>query len=75
VRNPEGLEVPAEVVEIAAAAAAWYSKSRAAAKAEVHFCRASDVTKPRGAPAGLVQLSKWRSVRVKPAIPQDQEDT
>lgn len=74
VRNPEGLEVPVEVVEIAAAAAAWYSKSRAAAKAEVHFCRAADVTKPRGAPAGLVQLSKWKSVKVKPAIPQDQED-
>jgi hypothetical protein len=32
----------------------------------VHYCRASDVSKPRGAPAGLVELSKWKSVRVKP---------
>ena len=74
VRNPAGVEVPPEVVEVAAAAAAWYSKSRSAAKAEVHFCRASDVSKPRGAPAGLVQLSRWKSVKVKPAIPAGQEE-
>jgi len=70
VRNPEGVDVPPEVLEVAAAAAAWYSKSRSAAKTEVHYCRASEVSKPRGAPAGLVQLSKWKSVKVKPAIPQ-----
>jgi len=66
VRNPEGSEVPREVVEKAAALAAWYSKSRGAARVEVHYCRVSDVSKPRGAPAGLVQLSKWKSVKVKP---------
>jgi predicted ribosome quality control (RQC) complex YloA/Tae2 family protein len=73
VRNPGGDEVPREVLEVAAAAAAWYSKSRGAAKVDVHFCRASDVSKPRGAPAGLVELSKWKSVRVKPAIPDEPE--
>jgi predicted ribosome quality control (RQC) complex YloA/Tae2 family protein len=66
VRNPEGSEVPREVVEKAAALAAWYSKSRGAPRVEVHYCRVSDVSKPRGAPAGLVQLSKWKSVKVKP---------
>ncbi len=66
VRNPEGSEVPREVVEKAAAFAAWYSKARGAPRVEVHYCRASDVSKPRGAPAGLVQLSKWKSVKVKP---------
>ena len=71
VRNPEGGEVPREVLEVAAAAAAWYSKSRGAAKVDVHWCRAADVSKPRGAPAGLVELSKWKSVKVKPAIPED----
>jgi predicted ribosome quality control (RQC) complex YloA/Tae2 family protein len=70
IRNPTGGEVPREVLEVAAAAAAWYSKSRAAAKVDVHFCRAADVSKPRGAPAGLVQLAKWKSVKVKPAVPQ-----
>jgi predicted ribosome quality control (RQC) complex YloA/Tae2 family protein len=69
VRNPDGGEVPKAVVEIAAAAAAWYSKSRSAQRVEVHLCRASDVSKPRGAPAGLVELARWKSVKVKPALP------
>ncbi|WP_437761440.1 NFACT RNA binding domain-containing protein [Sorangium sp. So ce281] len=69
VRNPERVEVPREVVERAAAAAAWYSKARSAAKVEVHVCRAADVSKPRGAPAGTVQLARWKSVRVRPEIP------
>jgi predicted ribosome quality control (RQC) complex YloA/Tae2 family protein len=73
VRNPEGGEVPKEVLEVAAAAAAWYSKSRGASRVEVHFCRASDVSKPRGAPAGLVQLAKWKSVKVVPALPAGSE--
>ncbi|WP_441288778.1 NFACT RNA binding domain-containing protein [Sorangium sp. KYC3313] len=69
VRNPERVEVPREVVERAAAAAAWYSKARSAAKVEVHVCRAADVSKPRGAPAGTVQLARWKSVRVRPELP------
>ncbi|MGK3996817.1 NFACT RNA binding domain-containing protein [Sorangium sp. So ce1024] len=66
VRNPDRGEVPREVVERAAAAAAWYSKARGAARVEVHVCRAADVSKPRGAPAGLVQLARWKSVKVRP---------
>jgi len=70
VRNPDGGEIPRSVVEAAAAAAAWYSKSRNAAKVEVHFCRVADVSKPRGAPTGLVQLARWKSIRVVPGIPE-----
>ncbi len=66
IRNPEGGEVPREVVEGAAAAAAWYSKARAASRVEVHVCRVADVSKPRGAPTGMVELSRWKAVRVKP---------
>jgi predicted ribosome quality control (RQC) complex YloA/Tae2 family protein len=66
VRNPTGGEVPREVVERAAAAAAWYSKARAAPKVEVHYCKVADVSKPRGAPTGLVELARWKSVKVKP---------
>ncbi|HEY4117069.1 MAG TPA: NFACT RNA binding domain-containing protein [Byssovorax sp.] len=69
VQNPDGLEVPREVVEWAAKIAAWYSKARGAAKVEVHVCRASEVSKPRGAPAGLVELARWKSLRVKPELP------
>jgi predicted ribosome quality control (RQC) complex YloA/Tae2 family protein len=67
VRNPDRGEVPKAVIEGAAALAAWYSKARAAKSVEVHVCRAGDVRKPRGAPAGLVELARWTSVRVKPA--------
>jgi predicted ribosome quality control (RQC) complex YloA/Tae2 family protein len=74
VRNPERGEVPKAVIEVAAAAAAWYSKARNAAKVEVHVCRAADVSKPRGAPAGLVQLARYKSVRVKPAAPGAETD-
>jgi predicted ribosome quality control (RQC) complex YloA/Tae2 family protein len=69
VRNPGRGEVPREVVEAAAAAAAWYSKARNAARVEVHVCRASDVSKPRGAPTGLVELARWKSVKVRPGVP------
>src|SRR5262245_6245501 len=48
VKNPTKGEIPREVIEKAAAAAAWYSKSRGAPKAAVDYCRASDVSKPRG---------------------------
>lgn len=74
VRNPERGEVPRSVVEVAAAAAAWYSKARGSPKVEVHVCRAGEVSKPRGAPAGLVQLARFKSVRVRPAAPGAEGD-
>jgi predicted ribosome quality control (RQC) complex YloA/Tae2 family protein len=71
VKNPDRVELPRSVIEAAAALAAWYSKSRGAPRVEVHYCRASDVSKPRGAPAGLVELSRWKSVKVQPAAAPD----
>jgi predicted ribosome quality control (RQC) complex YloA/Tae2 family protein len=72
VRNPGHTEIPQPVIERAAALSAWYSKARAASRVEVHYCRAGDVKKPRGAPAGLVELARYKSVRVKPsAAPSD----
>lgn len=67
VRNPTQGEVPRPVIERAAALAAWHSKARGASRVEVHMCRVRDVSKPRGAPAGLVELARWKSVRVRPA--------
>jgi predicted ribosome quality control (RQC) complex YloA/Tae2 family protein len=69
IRNPQRGEVPQAVIETAAAAAAWYSKARSAARVEVHLCRVADVSKPRGAPAGLVEIARYKRVRVRPAIP------
>jgi len=66
VRNPERSEVPREVIEKAAQLAAWYSKARGAPRVEVHVCRVSDVRKPRGAPAGLVELARYDRIKVTP---------
>jgi predicted ribosome quality control (RQC) complex YloA/Tae2 family protein len=67
IRNPHTREVPREVLERAASLAAWYSKARDARSVEVHYCRASEVRKPARAPAGLVELASFKSLRVKPA--------
>jgi len=66
VRNPNHLPaLPPNVVERAAALAAWHSKARGRARVEVHVCRVADVHKRRGAPAGEVELRRWERVRVR----------
>jgi predicted ribosome quality control (RQC) complex YloA/Tae2 family protein len=74
VRNPDKLAIPDDVIETAAALAGWYSKARGAPKVEVHYCRAANVSKPRGAPAGLVQLTRHQRIKVRPASPQEESD-
>lgn len=71
IRNPDRRDdVPREVVEVAAQLAAYHSKARdARGKVEVHLCRAADVRKPRGVPAGTVQLKRWSGVKVYPRNP------
>jgi predicted ribosome quality control (RQC) complex YloA/Tae2 family protein len=66
IRVPEGVDdVPRPVVERAAQLAAWHSKAQnARGKIEVHVCRVADVRKPRGAPAGQVQIRRWDAVKV-----------
>lgn len=72
IRNPDRLPVPKSVIEKAASYAAWYSKARAGGSVEVHYCRASEIRKPRGAPAGLVHLERYSRVRVRPRPPEDE---
>jgi len=65
VRNPDKLDaLPRAVVERAAELAARHSKARDARRVDVHLCRVADVSKPRGAPAGQVELRRWERVRV-----------
>jgi predicted ribosome quality control (RQC) complex YloA/Tae2 family protein len=73
VRNPGRLsELPRAVVLRAAELAAWHSKARfARGKVEVHFCRVSDVSKPRGFERGQVLLRRWESVKVYPRGEED----
>jgi predicted ribosome quality control (RQC) complex YloA/Tae2 family protein len=71
IRTPDsGDDIPRAVVERAAAWAAWHSKARnARGKVEVHVCRAADVRKPRGVPAGTVELRRFDRVKVYPRDP------
>jgi predicted ribosome quality control (RQC) complex YloA/Tae2 family protein len=69
VRNPARAELPRSVLETAAQITAWYSKARGAPKVEVSYCPAGHVSKPRGAPAGLVEMATEKTVRVSPKLP------
>ena len=65
IRNPDRGDVPRHVVKQAAELAAAHSKAKhARGKIDVHVCRACDVTKPRGAKPGSVQLRRHESVKV-----------
>jgi hypothetical protein len=66
IRNPERLpQLPREVVETAAALAAWHSKARESrGKIDVHVCRAADVSKPRGYAPGKVIIRRFDRLRV-----------
>ena len=74
IRKPDKGDVPRAVIEKAAAAAAWYSKARGAPRVEVHYCHARDVSKPRGAPAGLVEITRWKVIKVAPAAPPGKDE-
>lgn len=66
VRNPEGRDIPREILMKAAALAAFYSKGRTSGKVSVTYTRAGFVRKPRGAKPGLVSLTDRKSLMVKP---------
>lgn len=74
VRNPDGGQVPKDIVEKAAQLAAWYSKARGAPRVEVHACRVSDVSKPRGAPRGQVEIRRYTRIKVQPSLLDNEED-
>ncbi len=66
----EGVPPPREAVEAAAAIAAWHSKARNGGVVAVSCCAARDVSKPRGVPAGTVQIHRERVVKVRPGLPE-----
>ncbi len=60
-------DAPHEDVIFAASLAAFFSKARNEGKPAVIVARAKDVSKPRGAPPGLVVVAKERVVVGRPA--------
>ncbi len=65
----DGVEPPREIVDAAAAVAAYHSKQRDGGTVAVTGTRARYVSKPRGVPAGTVSIRKERVFKVRPAVP------
>lgn len=60
-------ELTKKTIEEAASLAAFHSKGREAGKVEVIYAEARHVKKPKGAKPGLVTVSEFKSVYVRPA--------
>lgn len=59
-------ELTKKTIEEAASFAAFHSKARAAGKVEVVYTEAKHVRKPPGAKPGMVTITGFKSVRVRP---------
>jgi predicted ribosome quality control (RQC) complex YloA/Tae2 family protein len=67
VRNPAGVaSLPRATAQFAAGLAAGYSKLRGGGRVAVHLCTCAEVSKPRGLPAGKVQIERYRTVHATP---------
>lgn len=64
--NPEGRNIPGDVLEKAASLAAFHSKGRLERKVPVAYTTARFVKKPKGAKAGLVTLSERKTIIAVP---------
>jgi predicted ribosome quality control (RQC) complex YloA/Tae2 family protein len=63
---PPGVDPDRQTLKRAAAIAAYHSKTREAGVVAVSGTRAQNVTKPRHAPAGTVQIRKEEVFKVRP---------
>jgi predicted ribosome quality control (RQC) complex YloA/Tae2 family protein len=66
---PEGVEADRRTLEAAAAIAAYHSKARNAGVVPVSCTRARNVSKPRGAKPGTVEIRKETVLKVRPGLP------
>ena len=68
-QGPEGEEPDKTVLKAAASVAAYHSKARAAGVVPVSCTKAQNVSKPRGAKPGTVQIKKETILKVRPGLP------
>jgi len=66
----EGEEPDRETLKLAASIAAYHSKARTGGVVAVSCTRARNVSKPRGAKPGTVEIRKERVFKVRPALPK-----
>lgn len=57
-----------ESVKEAAALAAWFSKMRNGKNVTVHYCKAQNVSKPRKANSGTVNIKQIKKIKVNPQL-------
>lgn len=69
-RVPPGVEPPREVLKQAAAIAAWYSKGREGGVVAVSCTQAKNVSKPRKAKPGTVEIRREVVLKVRPGLPE-----
>lgn len=72
-RAEKGREPEKAALEAAAAIAAWHSKARHGGITVVSMTQARHVSKPAGAKPGTVTIRKEQLLRVRPALPEGQE--
>ena len=72
-QGPEGEEPDKAKLKAAAAVAAYHSKARNAGVVPVSCTRAQNVSKPRGAKVGTVQIRKETTLKVRPGLPPNSE--
>ncbi len=60
-----------KILAQAGAIAAYHSKARNAGSVFVSWTRARDVSKPKGARPGTVQIRRQNLIKVRPALPPD----
>lgn len=68
-QGPEGEEAAKAMLKIAASVAAHHSKARNAGVVPVSCTLAQNVSKPRGAKVGTVQIRKETTLKVRPGLP------
>lgn len=67
VKNPDGLDrLPRATLDFAAGLAAGHSGARSGGAVDVNYCQIRDVSKPRGAPPGRVQIRRAKNVKARP---------
>lgn len=67
--DPREKRPPDEVLQVAAAAAAWFSDAKEQPWADVQWTRRKYVRRPRGLPDGVVRIKRFETLRVRPARP------
>jgi predicted ribosome quality control (RQC) complex YloA/Tae2 family protein len=68
VKNPGRGEIPQNTLLEAAQYAAFFSRAKEQPKVAVHYTQKKFVNKPKGASAGLVSLSSFKTILVEPKI-------